>query len=221
MARRAGDGRVMRDAVDAEGRGEEFCMAAKKPAKNVAKATVKRPGAKRAAGGASARKAAGTAASPQRVRLKTMLSEAIEQIDEEGLLFLLRQANVLIHNQKVDEVNRELAELSEKPGRAAMGRSAAGGRAAAVVSIEDSGDRSAIFLTLGNVRKVLNLEELKRLVRICYAAESKTDALQQLYRVLAQERSDILKDAGIRSAANPILEGLFYALRRKYHLEDR
>ena len=100
-------------------------MAAKKPTKNAAKVTtaaVKRPGAKRAAGGASARKAAGTAASPQRVRLKGMLCEAIEQIDEEGLLFLLRQANVLIHNQKVDEVNRELAELSEKPGRTGGGR---------------------------------------------------------------------------------------------------
>jgi hypothetical protein len=209
-------------------------MAGKKPSKKVAKAAGQRPGRKRAgakragtasapkkaARGPSARKVA-AAASPQRLRLKGMLSDAIEQIDEEGLLFLLRQANVLIHNQKVDEVNCELAEMSEKPGRAAAGAGAAGRRASASVSIEDSGDRSAIFLTLGAVRKVLNLEELKRLVRICYAAESKTDALQQLFRVLAQERSDILKDAGIRNAANPLVEGLFYALRRKYHLEDR
>jgi len=198
-------------------------MTAKKPTKNAGKVTktaAKRPGAKRAAGGKPARKTA-AAASPQRIRLRGMLAEASEQIDEEGLLFLLRQANVLIHNQKVDEVNRELAEMSEKPGRSAAGGGAAGRRAAAVVSVEDSGDRSAIFLTLGNVRKVLNLEELKRFVRICYAAESKTDALQQLFRVLAQERSDILKDADIRSAANPLVEGLFYALRRKYQLEDR
>ncbi len=179
----------------------------------------KRAGAKRAGGG-SARKVA-AAASPQRVRLKTMLSEAIEQIDEEGLLFLLRQANVLIHNQKVDEVNRELAELSEKPGRPGSGGGRTGRASTEVVSVEESGDRAAIFLTLGNVRKVLNHEELKRLVRICYAAESKTDALQQLYTVLVRERSDILKDAGIRSAANPFVEGLFYALRKKYRLEDR
>ena len=204
-------------------------MAGKKPSKKVAKVAGKRHGTKRAgaasapkkaARGLSARKTA-AAASPQRVRLRGMLAEASEQIDEEGLLFLLRQANVLIHNQKVDEVNRELAEMSEKPGRAAAGSGAAARRAAAIVTVEDSGDRSAIFLTLGSVRKVLNLEELKRLVRICYAAESKTDALQQLFRVMAQERSDILKDAGIRNAANPLVEGLFYALRRKYHLEDR
>lgn len=207
-------------------------MAAKKPAKGAAKASnaaAKRSASKRAAGGNPARMAVGKAASPQRTRLKAMLSEAIEQVDEEGLLFLLRQANVLLHNQKVDEVNRELAELSEKPGRAApgsAGRSASGGsaegrRSAAVVAIDDSGDRSATFLTLGNVRKVLSPEELKRLVRICYSAESKTNALQQLYTVLVRERSDILKDAGIRSAASPLVEGLFYALRRKYQLKDR
>ncbi|MCX7030816.1 MAG: hypothetical protein NTU62_11950 [Spirochaetes bacterium] len=68
-------------------------MAAKKPAKGAAKASnaaAKRSASKRAAGGNPARMAVGKAASPQRTRLKAMLSEAIEQVDEEGLLFLLR-----------------------------------------------------------------------------------------------------------------------------------
>ena len=199
-------------------------MAAKKTAIGRAKASkagARRSGPKKAARGSSARGTAAKASSPQRIRLKTMLCEAIEQIDEEGLLFLLRQANVLIHNQKVDEVNRELAALPGKPGRAASGGGASGRGAAAAVAIDESGDRSATFLTLGNVRKVLSVEEVKRLVRICYSADSKSDALQQLFRVLALERSDILKDAGIRNAGSPLLEGIFYALRRTYRLEDR
>lgn len=187
-----------------------------------AKKPVNRP-AKGSGGRRKAPKPPAGATSPQRVRLKTMLAEAIEQVDEEGLLFLLRQANVLIHNQKVDEVNRELAELTQTTGRAGGGEAAAASarRAVANVAVESSTDRSATFLTLGNVRKVLSLDELKRLVRICYAAESKTDAQQQLYTVLARERSDILKDAGIRSAASPLVEGLFHALRQKFRLEDR
>jgi hypothetical protein len=196
-------------------------MGKTKKASSGSKAEGKRPAAR----GKPARKTAGKATSPQRERLKALLADAIEQVDEEGLLFLLRQANVLIHNQKVDEVNRELAELSQKPGRAASGGGDAGtrerGRAVAAVEVDDSGGRSATFLALGNVRKVLSPEELKRLVRICYSAESKTDALQQLYTVMARERSDILKDANIRSAASPLVEGLFYALRRKYRLPDR
>ena len=130
-----------------------------------------------------------------------MLSEAAGQVDEEGLLFLLRQANTLIHNKNVDDVNRELAELSSKPGRAAS--RGAGLRTGAAVSIDESDNRSAIFITLGSTRKVLNLQELKQLVRICYAAETKTDALRQLYRVLARERSDILADAGDRKPREP------------------
>ena len=199
-------------------------MAAKKTAigrATASKAGARRSAPKKAARGPSARGTAAKASSPQRIRLKTMLCEAIEQIDEEGLLFLLRQANVLIHNQKVDEVNRELAELPAKSGRPASVGSASGRGTAAAVAIDESGDRSATFLTLGNVRKVLSVDEVKRLVRICYSADSKTDALQQLFRVLAQERSDILKDAGIRSAGSPLIEGIFYALRRKYRLEDR
>ncbi len=179
--------------------------------------TGMRPGTKRPA--ATSRTSPGTGESPQHARLASMLAEAAGQINEEGLLFLVRQANVLIHNQKVDEVNRELAELPAAPGRAPARE--AGRRTEAVVSIDDASDRSAIFLTLGSTRKVLNLAEVKQLVRICYAADTKTDALRQLYTVLARERSDILVDAGIGNPANPLVEGLFHALRRKYRLEDR
>jgi hypothetical protein len=182
--------------------------------------TGKRPGKKRPATGRTSKRASAKAGkSPQHERLAAMLSEAAGQVDEEGLLFLLRQANTLIHNRNVDAVNRELAELSSKPGRTAA--RGAGLRTGAAVSIAESDNRSAIFLTLGSTRKVLNLQELKQLVRICYAAETKTDALRQLYTVLARERSDILKDAGIGNPANPLVEGLFHALRRKYRLEDR
>jgi len=196
-------------------------MATNKPPKGRTKAAAKRTARKREPVHTPEETAVRSEANPQRLRLEAMLSKAIEQVDEEGLLFLLRQANVLIHNQKVDEVNRELAELSRKPGRAAAGGNARGGVSDAVVAVDDSGDRSAVFLTLGTVRKALSREELQRLVRICYAAESKSDALRQLYTIMVRERSDILKDAGIRSAASPLVEGLFYALRRRYRLEDR
>jgi len=190
-------------------------MATRKRGKTVREKTVR--GKTAAASPRPARRAEGG----QRGRLKTKLSEAIEQIDEEGLLFLLRQANVLIHNQKVDDVNRELAELSTAEGRPAGARAAAAPREAPAVGVEEAGNGSAFFLTLGGVRKVLNLAELRQLVRICYAADSKSEALRQLYTVLARERSDILNDAGIRSSSSPLVERLFHTLREKYRLEDR
>ena len=50
----------------------------------------------------------------QRARLEKELSEAIKQVDEEGLIFLIQQAQVLIHNVQVDKINREIVELEQK-----------------------------------------------------------------------------------------------------------
>ncbi len=176
----------------------------------------KDPGRK--ARGPKKARAGAAAESPQKARLLSELAGALTQIDEEGLLFLLRQAQVLIHNAAVDRLNREQQELErKKPPRTAAETPAA----RAGVSIEDPGDGRAVFLVLGRVRKVLSPEEVKRLVQICYGAESKSEALAQLYRVLVRERKDILADANIGTASNPLLERIFTAVRTRYRLEER
>ena len=172
--------------------------------------------------------------SEKRLLLEEELQEAMAQVDEEGLAFLLSQAHVLIHNAQVQRINQELAELDRKNRAARKAISAAAGAksaeepaaaagpaSAALVSIEGSADGKATFLSLGGTRKVLAVDELKRLVRICYAADSKSAALHQLFRVLSRDRSDILVDAKISGPSSPLIEGLFYSLREKYRLEDR
>jgi hypothetical protein len=156
----------------------------------------------------------------KRLMLEEELQEAIGQIDEEGLTFLLNQAHVLIHNTQVQRINAELAELDRKnkTARKALGRAGGG---PVRVGIEESEDRKAFFLSLGGTRKAMALDEIKRLVRICYGAESKSAALRQLYTVLSRDRNDVLVDAKIGGPSSPLIEGLFYALREKYRLEDR
>ena len=159
----------------------------------------------------------------QRARLEKELTEAVKQIDEEGLIFLIQQAQVLVHNAQVDKINREIIELEQKKLGSGKGKPAPRKipAAAAAVRIEESDNGKAFFLTLGGARKVMNLEEMRRLVRICYAAETKSDALKQLYTVFARERGDVLADAKISGPGSPILEGLFQAVRSTYQLKDR
>ncbi len=158
----------------------------------------------------------------QRTRLEKELTEAIKQIDEEGLIFLLQQAQILIHNAQVDKLNREIVELEQKKLKSGKAKAAPGkAPAAGAVTIDESDNGKAFFLTLGGTRKVMNLEEMRRLVRICYAAETKTDALKQLYTVFARERGDVLADAKISGPGSPIIEGLFHAIRSTYQLKDR
>ncbi len=149
------------------------------------------------------------------------LREAIPQIDDQGLLYLLRQAQVLIHNARVDRLAQDTG------AEAGTGRAR---KAAAVeppeperpaVSIEPGGQGKPIFLTLGRARKVLTPEEMKRLVRICYAAETRSEALRQLFTVMARERKDILADALIGNPDHPLLVALFHTIRQTYRLEDR
>jgi hypothetical protein len=160
-------------------------------------------------------------AGDQRKRLEAELKEAIRQIDEEGLLFLLQQAHILVHNARVDRLNEELTELRQKK-RAGRGSAAEQkpARTRSAVSIDEAEGGKAFFLTLGGARKVMDLEEMRRLVRICYAAESKSAALKQMYTVFAKERSDILADAGIAGPTSPVLDALFYAVRSRYQLKE-
>ncbi len=88
------------------------------------------------------------------------------------------------------------------------------------VSIEESDDGKSIFLTLGKARKVLAPAEMRQIVRICYAAETKSEALRQLFTVLARERKDILADAMIGNPDNPLLVALFTTVRNTYRLKD-
>jgi hypothetical protein len=150
-----------------------------------------------------------------RAKLEKELRDLVKEIDEEGLLFLLRQAHVLIHNARVDRLNDQgkAAGTASEP----VVQKAAGNP----VSIEDAGDGKAIFLNLGKARKVLTPEEMKRIVRICYAAETKSEALRQLFTVLARERKDILSDALIGNPDNPLLEELFTVVRERHRLTER
>ena len=154
---------------------------------------------------------------PRRAKLEKELRNAAREVDEEGLLFLLRQAQVLIYNARVEHINKAAEKIQAgKPQQAA---GAPEGRA--VVSFEESEGGKTIFLTIGKVRKVLAPEEMRRIVRICYSAETKSEALRQLFTVLARERKDILADALIGNPDNPLLERLFTAVRETYRLKER
>ncbi|MBN1836480.1 MAG: hypothetical protein JW820_11565 [Spirochaetales bacterium] len=196
----------------------------------------KAPGAGRSSGGAErtagkSRKGKGASGSPktpsaQKQRLEGELIEAIQQVDEEGLLFLLQQAQILVHNAQVDRLNQEMLELQERRGRAggaaAPAEAPAGqGARSGPVRIDEADNRKSFFLDFGGVRKALSLQEMQRIVKICYAAESKSAALRQLYTVFSRERGDILADARIGGPSSPLLDALFHAVRQKYRLEER
>jgi len=150
-------------------------------------------------------------ADPRAVVLKDLF-RAVEQVDDKGLLYLLRQAQILVYNANVDRINATAEEMGEEEEAPAP---------RAPVTIEENDDGRSFVVSIGQGRNVLSRAELQRLVQICYAAESKTEALRQLFALLKRERNDILFDARIGEAESPLLELLFREIRAKFHLKDR
>lgn len=145
-------------------------------------------------------------------RLRAEIAAALEGIDEEGLVFLLDQANTLLHNARVEELERKRKARGVEEGEEA-GPAAA---RAPAVAVEESKDRKAFFVTLGNQRKVLSLAEMQQVVRICHDAPSPEEAATRVYTVFSRERRDILADAGIASARHPLLAALVAAVKARY-----
>jgi hypothetical protein len=161
----------------------------------------------------------GSSGGGQRAKLERELRAAIGEIDEKGLLFLLRQAQVLIHNARVESLKAESGSSEESGDSSGAGPIPVAGGRPETVSIEPG--KGGVFVTLGTVRKVFAPDEMKRLVRICYGAETRSEALHQLFTVLVRERRDVLTDAKIGSPDNPLIRGLFDVVRQTYQLEDR
>jgi hypothetical protein len=137
-----------------------------------------------------------------RDKLLDELAAAARDIDEEGLVFLIEQANVLLHNARV----RELEEKRSAAQPASPAPPSA--RKAPSASIDTSADGKAFFLVLGDVRKSLSRAELNQILGICHASPDALEAARRLYTHLGRERRDILVDASIGGATSPLLVAL-------------
>ena len=146
----------------------------------------------------------------------------IPEIDAEGLLFLVRQAGVLLHNKRVDELNAELEELSRDSMEAhkSAGTTARVGQTVEEITVEirRSPDAKSYYMIIDGQKHFLTAQEMAAVVKLCYTPERKSDALRFLSEYLTTERGEILMDHGITTAKHPFFEALFYEVRRRFSL---
>ncbi len=154
-------------------------------------------------------------ASQERARLEKELKAKIAKIDDEGLVFLLKQAHVILHNLEVDKINREIDRFEstrkkEKPGKVVKGATVA------AAEIKPGADGKSFIIVLNNARKIFNLPEMRKMVAICEYARGESDASAKLYSWFSQNRGDVLGDAGIGNPRNPTLALLYKVIKSKY-----
>ena len=157
--------------------------------------------------------------------LKSMLKD----IPDEGLLFLIRQAAVLIHNAAVEEENsRQIAadkvrsNTSKKkiPADKRMNTPASGKKPAkteekTAVVLEKGAYGKTFVLRFGNIGKTFDGKEISDLVRYVYEAKSAADGQRRIFAWFERNRKDVIIDAGISSEKSPAVKSVYTCLKKE------
>jgi hypothetical protein len=153
----------------------------------------------------------------QKELLAKELKSLIKKIDIEGLVFLLKQAHVIIHNQEVDRINQEMNKLT------AVGKNArekkAKVRAPYAVDIEEGAGAKHFVLVVAGKRKMMARDEMRKLVAICQAARDAGQASGRMFNWLKANRSDVLLDTGITNAHSTTLLSVYDIIKKRYKVE--
>ncbi|HAK44318.1 MAG TPA: hypothetical protein DCO79_00115 [Spirochaeta sp.] len=155
----------------------------------------------------------------QKLRLEKELTGLIPEIMEEGLLFLIKQANTIIHNQRTVKINREMNELNQKKGEedAEIPKPVTG---EFDIEISRSDNGKTYYFIVNGRKHFFDIPETQKVVALCYRPETKSAALKFLYEFFLNERDEILSEHGIKSAKSPFFEALFREVRANFTLDD-
>jgi hypothetical protein len=153
----------------------------------------------------------------RRLELEKELIGYIKKVNEEGLIFLLKQAHVISHNMEVDKINDRIVEYE---GSKARNKDKTGKPVPRTtgysVEIKGEPEKKSFIIVFDKARKIFNLQEMRSIVKICENSSGDKDASVKLYRWFLTNRQDVLGDTGIGSAGHPILPVLYSTVKKTY-----
>jgi hypothetical protein len=166
-------------------------------------------------------KAAGVRKSTVKTRRQILTKELtalVKLLDEKGIEFLKHQAEVLLHNSRVESVRRRAASAREAdPTAAGSPEHPSPSRDVMVEGI----DHRLFNITVGRSRTFFTKEEIKILTKICHAASGLPDATTRLYRWFERERKDFLNEVEIMRAGDPVLAEIYDIILNTREVRDR
>ncbi|RKX88130.1 MAG: hypothetical protein DRP59_12485 [Spirochaetes bacterium] len=138
-----------------------------------------------------------------RKELRKELRSLIKDIPEEGLLFLIKQANTILYNMRVEELNRAREKLNKDDG----------------VSIERSSFGRSFILVMAGNRKIMGEDELTKVVRIVFKAEDQKEGAERLFTWFKRNRDDVLLDGRLKKG-DPVFTNLFIYIKEHFSMVE-
>lgn len=155
-----------------------------------------------------------------RKELLKELRSLIRDIPEEGLLFLIKQANTILYNMRVDELNKarekldkeESASLKEGTVQKLKPKDDS-------VSIERSSFGRSFILVIAGNRKIMGEDELTKVVRIVFKAENPKEGAGRLFTWFKRNRDDVILDGDL-GKGDPVFTNLFIYIKEHFSMAE-
>ena len=162
-----------------------------------------------------------TVKSSEKESLAKELKTLIPKLDEEGLAFLIKQAQVHLYNMQVDVLNQTIIKDSQRKDKQQK-KSSAGVNKKSVnktgfIDAKISG--SGCHILYGNDWISFSNSEITSMVRIAKGEGTDMELRERIYNWLTRERSDILLTAGIANKFNDDLKSLITLLKKNFTLK--
>ncbi|MCP4130604.1 MAG: hypothetical protein GY754_06445 [bacterium] len=155
-------------------------------------------------------------ANPQVAELQKQLKTIIKDLNEEGLLYLIRQAQVLQYNMQVSKLNNE----KQKKGLSGPLGSQLPQADKSKMEVKEADDGSSFILVIGRARNFFSLEEMRKLVKLCHAAQDDKDASNRLFTWFDKNRPDVLRDTDIDSPNDQALATMYKGIVKRYKVKS-
>lgn len=157
---------------------------------------------------------------PGREEMIREITDLAGSIDEEGLLFLIDQANVLLYNQRVDELNTRRKKLKALREESRGDLTETPEPPADIEVVEKEGGKH-FYIVIGGFRIYFTREEMRALVKICHATGGdRAEGGRRLYTWFSRKRSDLLHDGQVGGGGDPRLAKLWEHLVSTYRARE-
>ena len=196
-------------------KGSSKKLKAKKPAAKKAARPGKPAPPRRAPSGKPAAKVKPAARVPAPPKANTLRDKMLMQISalaltlEDGSLKkLLQDAAILAHNERV---LRDFIEDRERPVPQTQ---------SVLAAVEEGKDGTYFIVILKGYRHIFGLEEMRNLVKVCYAAATAAEAGPRLFAWIDRERHDIIMNSKIADQRDSCLSALREVIVSTYAAGD-
>ena len=188
---------------------------AKKPAAKKVARPPKPASLRRAPSGKPAAKVKPAARVPAPPKANTLRDKMLGQIsalaltlEDSSLKKLLQDAAILAHNERV---LRDFIEERERPVPQTQ---------SVLAAVEEGKDGTYFIVILKGYRHIFGLEEMRNLVKACYAAATAAEAGPRLFAWLERERRDIIMNSKIADQRDSCLSALREVIVSTYAAGD-